>query len=794
MLRVKKYRKFNWIVQSVLIIAVIIAVVFSVLVSQDSFDKNVANRALSELISTSEMQAEVSDYIMSEQYLPLKVIANAMEKGVEFDDDEIKPMLESTAKVNRLCMLGFADLNGDVINYKGETGGNISDREYFRDIVDGVSEEKCEYLFTTKILNEPRVIFSIPVYREGKLIGVLFESKEITVLEQVLFNNNLFNGSECMFICDADYNVLVANECAEDIMIKHPGDELASAFKNSDIYSIVKQERNENQTSGVINIAEKQYYMAYTSLGINDWTLFCKTDYDNAKQAYDSNLNVMRNLVLKVVLIFSVVVLLVIAMMAAQIIQRIKEEKILMHYYDNYNILLKEMNCALIEYDIANNTLYSNKAFFEMYGINQFNGSMDEFEKFKELHPEFDFTELDKEILLARENRRTYSFETIVELKDNQIRWLKIILVPISDADGLVNKIMVIVSDTTDIHSEFDKATDTLEKIPSGLHRCYLSDPIHLEYFSDGLCKMLGYTREEFYEKVDGNKYSNVIYEEDKKIFRDFIRELAEKEGTNSCEYRMVCKDGSLISVSDIMDAKRSASGIMYGYSVVIDLTKYQEAQQEAERELREMREQLEQTRLKVSASQMQPHFLYNALASIRELVLEEPQYASDLIYDFTTHLRACIKAMASDQLVPFRQETENIKAYVNIEKMRFGDKLNIVYDYDLEECNFEIIPLSIQPLVENAIRHGIHERGAKGGTVWIRSYRFGESYFVEVEDNGVGFDVESVMKDITDGKKDSTGLVNLIYRFEKLMNAKVMVKSDIGVGTKVTVQIAAGE
>lgn len=345
----------------------------------------------------------------------------------------------------------------------------------------------------------------------------------------------------------------------------------------------------------------------------------------------------------------------------------------------------------------------------------------------------------------------------------------------------------MILTDTTEVHGEFDKATEILEHIPSGLHRCYLSDPIHLEYYSDGLCKMMGYTREEFHQLV-GDKYSRVIYEEDRNIFRKFVRELAAEGGTNTCEYRMVCKDGTLISVSDIMDAKRSSSGVMYGYSVVVDLTRYQEAQKRAEEELKNMKEQLEQTRIRVSTSQMQPHFLYNALASIRELVLEDPQYASDLIYDFTLHLRACIRAMGSDNFIAFQQELENIKAYTNIEKMRFGEKLKL--EYDIEIDNFDIIPLSIQPLVENAIRHGIHERGAKGGTVWVRSYLKEGFYRVEVEDDGVGFDVEGIKKDIMGGKRDSTGLLNLIYRFEKLMNATVLIESKRSIGTKVTVII----
>lgn len=188
----------------------------------------------------------------------------------------------------------------------------------------------------------------------------------------------------------------------------------------------------------------------------------------------------------------------------------------------------------------------------------------------------------------------------------------------------------------------------------------------------------------------------------------------------------------------------------------------------------------------------MQPHFLYNALSSIREIVLDDPEYAADLIYDFSTHLRACIRSMANDDLIPFRQELENIKAYVNIEKTRFGDKLHI--RYECSEQDFQVIPLSIQPLVENAIRHGIYERGMDGGEVIVRSSSAENWYRIQVEDNGVGFDYETTMQQVHAGTRDSTGLFNLILRMEKVLKAHIAVDSEIGVGTKVTVTIPRGE
>ncbi len=230
----------------------------------------------------------------------------------------------------------------------------------------------------------------------------------------------------------------------------------------------------------------------------------------------------------------------------------------------------------------------------------------------------------------------------------------------------------------------------------------------------------------------------------------------------------------------------------MYGYSVVTDIHKQREDQKRLEQELKQTRDQLAQTRVKNASSQMQPHFLYNALSSIREIVLEDPEYASDLIYDFTTHLRACVRSMTSDALIPFAQELENVRAYVNIEKMRFGDRLSV--EYNCPETDFNIIPLSIQPLVENAVRHGVFDRGAVGGKVMVSTAHGDGCIFVYVEDNGVGFDYHKTMQEVEDGTRDSSGLANLIFRFATLMRAEVSVDSIIGSGTKVTVTIPISE
>lgn len=234
-----------------------------------------------------------------------------------------------------------------------------------------------------------------------------------------------------------------------------------------------------------------------------------------------------------------------------------------------------------------------------------------------------------------------------------------------------------------------------------------------------------------------------------------------------------------LIPVRDVTEEELIVFGI------ILDTT---QEHKKFEETLEKLEIQLNEARIKISTGQMQPHFLYNALASIREVVLENPEYAADLIFDFTTHLRACIKSMAGEEMISFSQEIENIKAYVSIEKMRFGDKMQV--EYDIQESDFQIVPLSIQPLVENAIRHGIYERGNEGGIVKISSYRQKDKINIMIEDNGVGFDVEKIAKEVKAHERDSTGLQNLIFRFENLMNATVNIESVIGTGTKVTIKI----
>ena len=156
-------------------------------------------------------------------------------------------------------------------------------------------------------------------------------------------------------------------------------------------------------------------------------------------------------------------------------------------------------------------------------------------------------------------------------------------------------------------------------------------------------------------------------------------------------------------------------------------------------------RDMLRGQNVKLMLSQIQPHFIYNSLSSVSELCDTDPKKAQKLTDDFADYLRYNFTALTTEKMIPFEKQLEQVGFYLNIEKTRFGDRINVVYD--VKTRDFDLPTLTVQPLVENAVRHGICKRPL-GGTVTIRSYETHDEYVVEIIDDGVGFDVNAVSKD----------------------------------------------
>ena len=203
-----------------------------------------------------------------------------------------------------------------------------------------------------------------------------------------------------------------------------------------------------------------------------------------------------------------------------------------------------------------------------------------------------------------------------------------------------------------------------------------------------------------------------------------------------------------------------------------------------------ELDKELHMANTAVMISQIQPHFLYNALNTIKYLIKRDPKAAEKAVISFSKYLRGNMDSITQKTPIPFSEELEHIKNYCDIELLRFGDKIEIIYDTEFVE--FNVPSLTIQPLVENAIKHGVTKK-AEGGTVKLSTQFSDECYYVIIEDNGVGFDPQN--PDYTpDDNHAHVGISNVTNRLKTMVNAEINIESQIDVGTKITIKIPKGE
>ena len=194
---------------------------------------------------------------------------------------------------------------------------------------------------------------------------------------------------------------------------------------------------------------------------------------------------------------------------------------------------------------------------------------------------------------------------------------------------------------------------------------------------------------------------------------------------------------------------------------------------------------ELKESRVAIMLSQIRPHFIYNTLGTIERLCIKDPQKAFELVRNFSLYLRGNFSELDSVAPIRFSEEIKHVQYYVNIEKVRFPD---ITIDYQLEFSDFTLPAISVQPLVENAIKHGLMPLES-GGRVVIRSYKTETHFCIEVTDNGAGFDTEAEMD-----KKEHVGLNNIRERLRAIVNGELTVESTIGVGTKAKIMIPKGD
>lgn len=197
----------------------------------------------------------------------------------------------------------------------------------------------------------------------------------------------------------------------------------------------------------------------------------------------------------------------------------------------------------------------------------------------------------------------------------------------------------------------------------------------------------------------------------------------------------------------------------------------------------KEMETELKNKSIAVMISQIQPHFLYNSLNSIAELCVVDPKRAEKATIDFSRYLRGNMGALNERKTIEFEDELHHLSHYIELEKLRYGDDLQ--FEYDIRATDFTLPALTVQPLVENAVNHGIRYHKAKG-KVKISSFSDEDNDYVTIEDDGVGFDPAAPM---SDGRKH-IGIENVKYRLDVMCGGSVDIKSEKDKGTLVTIRI----
>ena len=190
------------------------------------------------------------------------------------------------------------------------------------------------------------------------------------------------------------------------------------------------------------------------------------------------------------------------------------------------------------------------------------------------------------------------------------------------------------------------------------------------------------------------------------------------------------------------------------------------------------------QQRIELMMGQIKPHFLYNILGAIEELCDSDPKAAKEATVKFSRYLRGNMDTVLSEKVVSFENELSHVNLYLDLEKLRFEDALTV--KYDITCINFQIPPLTIQTLVENAVRHGVRQNDNGRGCIIISTKEYSDHFEINVKDDGPGFDPNAP---ICDGRRH-LGIKNVKTRLEKISQGTLEIKSTFGKGTTVTVVI----
>ena len=220
-------------------------------------------------------------------------------------------------------------------------------------------------------------------------------------------------------------------------------------------------------------------------------------------------------------------------------------------------------------------------------------------------------------------------------------------------------------------------------------------------------------------------------------------------------------------------------------YSLVLSDQIEQDLSQQREiarhqREIARHQREIADQRASIMVLQMRPHFIYNTMTSIYCLCNQDPVKARQVVMDFTTYLRKNFTAIASSEPIPFSAELEHVRAYLAVEQAQYEDSLFV--DYDTPHIRFRVPPLTLQPIVENAVKHG-RDPYAGPFHISVRTRKTDSGSEITVSDNGRGFDP-------ADDSGPHIALENIRQRLELMCGGSLVISPGDSGGTVVKVTI----
>lgn len=224
---------------------------------------------------------------------------------------------------------------------------------------------------------------------------------------------------------------------------------------------------------------------------------------------------------------------------------------------------------------------------------------------------------------------------------------------------------------------------------------------------------------------------------------------------------------------------------VIMGIATMFNYSEQELQLAEKDRQLAEKERKLTERRIASMMSQIRSHFIFNVLTAISGYCKTDPQKADYILIRFSRYLRTNIRIIEMEGLINFEDELAQVDDYVALEQVRFEDM--IVFEKNIEEDNFRIPPLTIQPIVENAIKHGLIEHNLSG-VISLHTFKDADYIKIVIKDNGAGFTIKE------QDNNDSVGIRNVRYRLENMVNGRLDIDSIPGEGTTVIITIPVKE